>query len=300
MITPSYMQGEYLEQTIRSVLLQGYPNLEYMVLDGGSTDASRSIIEHYAPWLTHWRCEKDSGQAASILEGWQRGTGELFAWINSDDWYQAGALYAVAEAALKTPEQAWWMGPVDDCDVDGVFLKRHLPSEADLARVLGRKNQGWHQPGMFWRKRLIEKIGPLDATLHYSFDHDFWARSLAEGFPMTPLETPIACFRRHPASKTGGNPARTLLEDELIFRRHAGKLSAEARRQAEQWRQEFEADLLIPAVYRLLMAKRRGAAFNLLVRYAHLIPRLDPPRAWFGAALRVILGRPAPAWMYAG
>lgn len=126
LITPSYMQGEFIEQTIRSVLLQGYPDLEYFILDGGSTDGTRKIIRKYEPWLAGWRCEKDAGQSAAINEGWGRATGEVLGWINSDDWYHPGALAAVGRRFAAEPSVTWVSGAVDDVDGAGVF-KNDIP-----------------------------------------------------------------------------------------------------------------------------------------------------------------------------
>ena len=97
-VTPSYNQGRFVEATLRSVLLQGYPNLEYLVLDGGSTDGSREIIERYAPWLAGWASERDRGQSDAINRGFARATGDIVAWLNSDDRYPPGTLHAVARA----------------------------------------------------------------------------------------------------------------------------------------------------------------------------------------------------------
>src|SRR4051812_31180515 len=91
-VTPSYMQGDFLEETIRSVLLQGYPDLEYFIIDGGSTDRSVEIIRRYEPWLAGWVSEKDAGQPAAVNKGWNRASGDILAYINSDDWYYPGAL----------------------------------------------------------------------------------------------------------------------------------------------------------------------------------------------------------------
>ena len=106
-VTPSYNQGQYLEETIRSVLLQGYPDLEYIIIDGGSTDESVTIIEKYAPWLAYWVSEPDRGQSHAINKGFARATGEIYAWLNSDDYYWPGAIVIAARAVLQHLHSAY-------------------------------------------------------------------------------------------------------------------------------------------------------------------------------------------------
>jgi glycosyltransferase involved in cell wall biosynthesis len=293
------MQGTFLEQTIRSVLLQGYSNLEYLIFDGGSTDESVEIIRKYEPWIAYWHSAKDAGQADAINRAWRAAKGEYFAWINSDDWYQPGAFAAMADVIRAAPDTDWIMGPVDDCWADGTFIKRHQPREMTLAELLGRNEYGLQQPGTFFRRNLIDKVGPLDAALHHSFDHDFWARCLTAGLRFRSMETPVAFFRRHNASKTTGNVTRSMREDRLVFERYERSLGETERRQAWQWLCAYEADLLIPGVYQLLAGGRRGAALRLLVTHAHLIPFLHPPKLWFGAAWRVLYRGLPPVWFAA-
>src|SRR5437762_483466 len=109
-VTPSFNQAQFLEETIRSVLLQGYPNLEYIVMDGGSTDGSAEILEKYSPWIDHWVSEKDNGQADAIYRGFERATGEIIGWVNSDDLLLPGALAAHAEYFLRHHQAQLVMG----------------------------------------------------------------------------------------------------------------------------------------------------------------------------------------------
>jgi glycosyltransferase involved in cell wall biosynthesis len=296
LITPSYNQGEFIEQTIRSVLLQGYPDLEFFILDGGSTDGTREIILKYEPWLAGWRCEKDAGQSAAINEGWARATGEILGWINSDDWYHPSALAAVGRHFAAEPAVAWLSGAVDDVDGTGVFKKRHPAAPTPLARTLGRKDFGYYQPGMFWRKALVEKVGPLDGTLNYAFDSDFWVRSLLAGFEMAAIPEPVACFREHGGSKTCGLSPRVIEEDWKLFARYSAQLPPGERRQAAAWLRAYEADYLVATAYTLLGAGRRGEALGYLIRKVTLAPLVRPRRAWLGAILRVLVTGSPPAW----
>jgi glycosyltransferase involved in cell wall biosynthesis len=298
-VTPSYMQAAFIEHTIRSVLLQGYPDVEYFVLDAGSTDATRDIIRRYEPWLAGWRSERDRGQSAAVNEGWAKATGDLQAWINSDDWYQPGAFAAIARAAVSKPAATWFAGHVDDHAANGAFIKKHPPRHMPLDELLGRHDYGFHQPGMFWRRDHLRVIGPLDESLHNSFDCDLWARSVAAGHVLECIDAPVACFRRHRLSKTGGNATRMLAEDRIVWSRHAGRLDPAARRRAERWLRAYEADRLLMSVYQLLAAGRRGKALGQLIRQVHLIPYLRPATLYFGALTRVLFfGKPAP-WFLA-
>ena len=297
-VTPSYMQAAFIEETIRSVLLQGYPELEYFVLDGGSTDGTVEIIRKYEPWLARWRSERDRGQSAAVNEGWAKATGELVAWINSDDWYQPGAFAGLAKAAQANPNATWFAGYVDDHTVDGAFIKRHPARHMPLDELLGKHRYGFHQPGMFWRASHLRDVGALDESLHNSFDCELWARSVSGGHQLAALDVPVACFRRHRQSKTGGNATRMLAEDRIVFHRYAEKLDAAERRRAENWLRDYEADRLLTSVYQLLNSGRRSEALGQLLRHSHLLPRLHPPKLFFGALLRIVAGRkPAPWFM---
>lgn len=290
------MQAPYLEETIRSVLLQGYPNLEYIILDGGSTDGSSELIRKYEPWLAGWRCAKDGGQADAINEGWRQARGEIVAWINSDDWYQPGALFAAARKFMEEPDAMWVSGRVDDCAQDGAFVKSHDAAACSLAECLGRKAPGLHQPGMFWRRSLLERIGYLDDRLHYGFDHEFWVRTLLCGASLVPLDFPVACFRRHSASKSMSQHERFLEEDWQVFRRHAPSLPPAERTRAGRWLREYEADLLLDNVYRSLAMGRRWEAARQLLSRPAILPLLKPGSLALGAFWRVFVTGRSAEW----
>ena len=201
-ITPSYNQGEFLEEALRSVLLQGYPNLEYFVIDGGSTDNSLEIIHKYARWLTGWVSEPDRGQAHAINKGFALCTGALWGWINSDDGLLPGALTHLAAAFRHSPESIL-LGDV--LNIDDIYklawLRRQRNVSFETLAEPGRHNVFWQQPGVYFPRTLYQRVGKLDETLRYVFDRDWMCRALQVA-PVHYLHVPIAMFRLHDASKT--------------------------------------------------------------------------------------------------
>lgn len=201
-VTPSYNQGPYLEETIRSVLLQGYPNLEYMVVDGGSTDESPAIIARYAPFLSYWVSEKDRGQSEAIAKGFARATGELMNWINSDDLLRPGALAAVGAAARANPGAAVagdvvWFG----AGLRGEVRHRQRGLTHEHLVKYWTEAAGYQQPGLFFPRAAYEAAGGVDEALRNSMDYDLFCRVLRLA-PAVYLDQALASFRLHAASKT--------------------------------------------------------------------------------------------------
>jgi len=197
-VTPSFNQGRYLEETIRSVLLQGYPALEYFVVDGGSTDESVAVIQKYAPWLSGWVSERDTGQAQAINKGLARCTGELFNWINSDDYLAVGALATVAR--LYTPEVDVVAGAVDNFDEQG----RHtvVQVSALTPREMLTGVDVYQQQGFWLRRGRIAECGGIAESLHLAFDWDLALRYLCRWPRIAYVTEPLAHFRLHSTSKT--------------------------------------------------------------------------------------------------
>ena len=202
-VTPNYNYGYFLEEAIRSVFLQGYPNLEYIVMDGGSTDNSLDIIKKYEPWITYWESKKDRGQTHALNKGFEKASGDIIAWINSDDLYLPGAFYAVARQYLENPHKII-LGDVEDFYED----KSRPPKRMRLHHVTSRSmlkplDEGWlwHQPGTFVPMHIQNKIGALDESLHYAFDKD-WMFRLLKIADADYLNTVVARFRIHSEAKT--------------------------------------------------------------------------------------------------
>ena len=200
-VTPSYNQARFLEQTIQSVLGQDYPNLEYFVMDGGSTDGSLEIIQRYAPRLAGWVCEKDRGQTDALNKGFARATGQILAWLNSDDTYEPGAVSAAVAALTSRPDAAAIYGEANFIDENGRVIGRFPAAQTDLPR-LRRGYVHVPQQATFFRGDLWRAIGPLDPSFYFAMDYDLWVR-LAKRGPLIYLPGQVwANFRLHSGAKT--------------------------------------------------------------------------------------------------
>ncbi len=202
-VTPSYNQGQFIEETIRSLLLQGYPDIEYIVVDGGSSDGTVDIIARYEPWLAYWHSAQDNGQTDAINIGFEKATGEWLAYINSDDTYLLGAL----KAAVSMAASAWVVGGCIGTDATGRHL-RHFPPLSPTSREswlrMWERGQTLQiaQPAVFWRSDVMKRLGPFSTQLEYVFDHEYFMR-ITEIFGKPSLcDLDLATYRMHPASLT--------------------------------------------------------------------------------------------------
>lgn len=202
-ITPSFNQGEFLEQTIRSVLLQNYPNLEYIIIDGGSTDQSVEIIKKYKPWLTYWISEADEGQAQAINKGLTHCTGLIFNWLNSDDWYLPNVLEVIGRTFAQRPALQVFCGQQFIQHADGnIILSRPSPVTKHVERTLSLTHI--NQPATFFHLPSLRTLLPLREDFHYVFDAEIWLRFLLKYGQgnISSNELIINNFRIHQDSKT--------------------------------------------------------------------------------------------------
>jgi glycosyltransferase involved in cell wall biosynthesis len=274
-VTPSYNQGQYLEATIRSVLLQGYPNLEYIIIDGGSIDNSIEVIRKYEPWLAYWCSERDDGQADAINKGFSRATGEIYSWLNSDDIYEPGALRRVALTLMNHPDVELVYGNGWQIDADGLRTSRcHWVGPLDPATQLN-----WNQilqPAAFWRSDIWKRAGPLDLAYYWGLDWEWFIRATAVGRSCF-IPHDLAAWRITPEIKSvSADPARRA-ELASISRKHGGVLQPtyymyELDR-LSQWMVDHLGDGFVARMPRIPLT-----ALRLILR-----KRLATRRVWWSA-----------------
>jgi len=200
-VTPSYNQGQFIEETIRSVLLQGYPNLEYIVIDGGSSDNSVEIIMKYEKWLTHWVSEPDKGQSNAINKGFGSASGEIYGWLNSDDYLLKNALLNIVKAYRTSPSAGAWCGGSLFANEQGKKIAVRWPARLDLESIARWNKNSFAQPACFFSRKAWQECGPLDEALHYGMDFDLWLK-IAKRFLFAKVNAVLAFERLHKGSKT--------------------------------------------------------------------------------------------------
>ena len=239
-ITPSYNQAEYLDSTLQSVLSQDYPAIEYFVIDGGSRDGSLDIIQKHSSRLAGWVSEADAGQAAAINKGFSKASGEIVAWLNSDDLYLPGAVSEAVYALQEQPQLGMVYGDALTIDAVGQPLSALKFSNYRLLDLMGFRIIC--QPAVFMRRSALEKSGYLDDTYQFLLDHHLWLR-IARLSPIQHVPSMWAAARQHPGAKNvaqaagfGAEVFRILdwmrLQPDLapIVRKHRRRIEAGAHR----------------------------------------------------------------------
>jgi len=255
-VTPSYNQAQFLEETIRSVLLQGYPDLEYIIIDGGSKDGSVEIIREYEGWLEYWVSESDRGQTHAINKGWARATGEVLAYINADDYYLAGTIGAAAEVFCTRPGCGMVYGTAMIAEEAGNELRSWEARPFDLRMMLA-VGSIVPQPSVFFSSAALEDVSYLNDDWQLIMDYDLSIRIGVE-YPTVCIPRVLTRFRNHPQSKT-----------RLRFEELAEELI--------EFIPAFKADQLSPRAWRRLFALRQPGLT------AHVIRRM------LGRQLRAIV-----------
>jgi glycosyltransferase involved in cell wall biosynthesis len=225
-VTPSYNQGRFIEETIRSVLLQGYPDLEYIIIDGGSSDESLHMIKKYEPWLNSWVSEKDRGQSHAINKGFCRSTGVILSWLNSDDVLLPAALATVAGLLPYPDERILIAGGAECRDASGIRtigVIRRVPKT--FSDVFLHFDSWFAQSSVFFTRQALNSTGVLREDLHYAMDLDLWLR-MTRHARITPVERHLSWFRVHENAKTWPDNALPVLDEaERVLQSHSGFVS---------------------------------------------------------------------------
>lgn len=225
-VTVCYNMAQYIETTIKSVLSQDYPNLEYIIIDGGSTDGTQQIIEKYKDKLAYYVSEPDKGMYDAINKGFIKATGDIIAWINADDVYMPWTLQTVNDAFEKYPETQWLGGKYAFLNENGtlaqIFPQTSVRDQTDIANGWCREGVlgPLQQESMFWRKELYATVGGLDTSYRYAGDFELWTR-FAKYASLTKIDLPLAAFRKRTTSlsKAGKEKYDSEIDKAMIGRK---------------------------------------------------------------------------------
>jgi glycosyltransferase involved in cell wall biosynthesis len=221
-VTPSFNQAQFLEATVLSVLEQDYPNIEYIVMDGGSTDDSQEILKRYSDRISYWISEPDEGQTDAINKGFDRAKGDIFAWLNSDDLYKPHAIERAVDFLNQNPAVGMVYGDADFIDEDGEWIGKFPAARTDYRRL----RQGYvhiPQQSTFFRSRLWPLVRPLDTSFYFAMDYDLWVR-LAAVTPIAYKQETWASFRLHSDAKSMASADRCWPEMIRVHNRLDGSI----------------------------------------------------------------------------
>jgi len=219
-VTPSYNQGPFIERTIQSVLSQEIAGLEYLVIDGGSTDQTVSILKRYSDRL-YWVSETDHGQPDAINKGISRSTAPIVGWLNSDDFYYPGALQSVLEFFGRQPEVEVLYGDCFHVDVDDRIIEKYPVEEWNWERL--KEICFISQPATFLRRKVFEQHGLLDVNLRFSNDYEYWIRLGKKGARFAHLPQVLAATRLHPEASTIARRPECFRDINTFMRQHFGR-----------------------------------------------------------------------------
>jgi glycosyltransferase involved in cell wall biosynthesis len=214
-VTPSLNQGRFIRDTIESVLNQDYPRLEYIVVDGGSTDGTLDILRHYNDRL-YWISEPDRSQAHALNKGWRMARGEILGWLNSDDTYRPGAVEVVVKAFLSHPEAGGIYGDCDYISATGALLEKYETGPFDFATFFRTSRSPIPQPSMFIRRAVYEDVGPVNESLQLVIDWEYWLR-VGMKYPILYLPQTLATYRVHGSSKSATESLRFGEETTRVY-----------------------------------------------------------------------------------
>lgn len=266
-VTPTFRGARFIEDTIRSIRDQSYPRIEYIVMDGGSTDGTAEIVERYPEVISTFVSERDEGQADAIRKGFEIATGDVLAWLNADDTYEPGAVESAVNALTASVADVAY-GDMNLIDASGNKIgERRLSPLPRFGRLQGfiSGTLGLYQPAAFWTRKLCESVGGVDPTFQFTMDNDLFVKFVAEGARFQYIERPLTNFRVHAESKT------STMQD--VASQDTARIAAKWRRKGAMYRQTV---MMYDRVWKLgyHIAKRR---FRYLTqRYANSEYRFVP------------------------
>jgi glycosyltransferase involved in cell wall biosynthesis len=289
-VTPSFNQGRFLEETIRSVLLQGYPDLEYRIIDGGSSDDSVKIIQKYGKFLSFWASEPDRGQSHAINKGFSKATGKLFGFLNSDDVYEPGALRTVAHCFSSS-------GTIKPLLVAGecAFFENQSVTKIEKPSWPEKpidflQGSPLLQPATFWSRDLFTSLGGFDETLDFCFDGEFFLRIKVHGTAPSLVPHRLARFREHPESKSRSQQKLFFEESVALTRKHGTALGLSEAQKRVQIRDLDKRRRYI----QVFLSWQRHGRFAAIVEFLFMLlwhPSLVIQRRILGLARRLLLVR---------
>lgn len=224
-ITPCFNQGDFIEKTINSVLSQNYPNLEFIIIDGGSTDNTVELIKKYEQHLTYWVSEPDHGQSHAINKGMAKSTGEILTWLNSDDWYLPNTLLRFAELFQQNPDIGIIVGAGRNVDQAGTEIYYKKPTQEINLISLYQWQEGGNfmQPSSAYSREAWNLAGPVDETIHIAFDLDLWLKMIKKNVKFLSVNELFSEALSHPNAKTTAFTELMDLDCSMVIIEHGGK-----------------------------------------------------------------------------
>jgi glycosyltransferase involved in cell wall biosynthesis len=291
-VTPSYNQAPFLDATIRSVLEQDYPNIEYIICDGGSTDGSVDIIRSYEGRLAWWCSEKDSGQSEAINKGLLRATGDIVAWLNSDDLYLNHAISKIVNGFQVSPDATLIYGDLQVIDEHSRIIGKHPAKPYIFTEQLTHKSI-IPQPAAFWRRKVLDDVGLLREDLHYAMDYEYWVR-IGLRFPIVYYPSLLAQFRVAGTNKSSAQSIKWRAEifrilDELYSRSDLPISALKAKNAAYAGANWIGATTAVTALEMKSAQKHLWAA-------AQLNPHYLFTRAWWACLAKILIGKKVNLW----
>lgn len=288
-VTPSFNQGRFLEETIRSVLLQGYPHLEYIIIDGGSGDHSVDIIRKYARWLTFWVSEPDQGQSQAVNKGFEHATGQIWGYINSDDLYEPSALRTAAETFLVQKEVHLVAGQclVFEEEQEKRLFRPAWPETLD--HFLLPFGSTFAQPASFWSRDIARRVNGFDPLLHYCFDREFFLKIGLAGVRPVLIDRPLARYRQHRDTKT--NQTIRFYEESIpVVEKYAEVCNLASKQKARLLRKSRQ-EIAYIRVFMVWKQKGRSAAVREFLAMILTWPVMISQRKIAGLGRRLLCFR---------